>query len=79
MCWGSNDHGQLGDGTKDSRKAPADVSGLTAGVIALAAGTGHTCALKKDGSVQCWGLNDHGQLGNGSNEDSLVPVDIERR
>jgi alpha-tubulin suppressor-like RCC1 family protein len=45
-------------------------------VVGVAAGTSHTCAVLGDGSVQCWGRNDHGQLGrSGSDRDSpaLVP------
>jgi alpha-tubulin suppressor-like RCC1 family protein len=73
LCWGNNDHGQLGDGTTISRNRPAAVAGLAA-AAGLAAGAGHTCALLEDGSVFCWGLNDHGQLGDGSNQDSPVPA-----
>jgi alpha-tubulin suppressor-like RCC1 family protein len=64
-CWGRNDHGQLGNASTTSPLPIAvDVSGL-AGVAKLSAGTGHTCALKTDETVWCWGRNDDGQLGNG--------------
>lgn len=43
---------------------------------ALAAGKSHTCALMKNKSVYCWGDGGFGQLGNGSEENELVPVEV---
>ena len=75
-CWGNNIYGQLGDGTTTSRTASAEVVGLTAGVVAIAAGNGHTCAVTSTGGVKCWGDNYYGQLGDGSRTGRKVPVDV---
>jgi hypothetical protein len=45
-------------------------------VVQLAAGTSHTCARKRDRTLWCWGRNHYGQLGNGTREDSEVPVQV---
>lgn len=63
--WGRNNFGQLGDGTTTlHRTTPVQVSGLT-GVARIAAGYGHALALAHDGTVQAWGANGAGQLGDG--------------
>jgi alpha-tubulin suppressor-like RCC1 family protein len=72
-CWGLNDFGQLGDGTKIDHAAPARVTGLS-NVVSVSASSEHTCALEADKSVWCWGLNHFGELGDGTTTDSLVPV-----
>jgi alpha-tubulin suppressor-like RCC1 family protein len=75
-CWGENASGGVGDGTTINRNTPVDVPGLAAGVKAVEAGAGHTCALMQDGSVKCWGWNPNGQLGNGTTINNLLPGDV---
>jgi alpha-tubulin suppressor-like RCC1 family protein len=52
------------------------VEGLD-GVSQVAAGDGHACACRNDGSVVCWGDNSQGQLGDGTTNDSSSPVPVE--
>ncbi|MGQ0799402.1 MAG: RCC1 domain-containing protein [Pseudomarimonas sp.] len=75
-CWGNNIHGQLGDGSSTERLTAVDVSGLGNGVAAISAGALHTCALSTGGGVKCWGYNNVGQLGDGSNTNRLAPADV---
>lgn len=77
-CWGRNKYGELGDGTNQRSSEPVDVSGLASGVVAIAAGDDHTCAVNAQGGVKCWGYNNFGQLGDGTTETRNVPVDIPR-
>jgi len=70
QCWGDNRLGTLGadTGFDSYSSVPVPVAGLT-GVAAITADAGATnCALLADGTVQCWGLNWYGQLGQGSNQ-----------
>jgi alpha-tubulin suppressor-like RCC1 family protein len=75
-CWGYNEYGQLGDGTRVSRRTPANVSGLSSGVTAISAGGRHTCALPSAGGVTCWGGNESGQLGDGTVTNKTTAIDV---
>ena len=83
-CWGRNLEGQVGDGTSGQtatpRPAPQDVVSLNNDVVAVTAGSSHTCALTTKGGVKCWGRNFEGQLGNGAtsplDQPSTTPVDV---
>ncbi len=80
-CWGSNEGGQLGRETTTQCSGvacgpqPANVVGLVGNAAAVTVGAVHSCALV-DGGVKCWGANDSGQLGDGSTEASLLPVEV---
>ena len=76
-CWGLNDDGQVGEGgTAANRLQPADVKGLTRGVVQIGAGAYHTCALLEDRSVRCWGFNGNGRLGDGTTTNRSLPTPV---
>lgn len=56
-CWGDNESGELGDGTRVRRDLPVRVRELD-DVTAVALGTSSTCALRGSGKVACWGYDD---------------------
>ena len=82
-CWGSNNNGQLGDGTSTDRTTPpsSDInlgSGYTA--IGISSGGGHTCAMLNDGDMKCWGARGGGQVGDDSDftsSDQKTPVFVQ--
>lgn len=72
-CWGRNDRGQLGDGSKEaSRPFPGAIPDLEDG-IAVTTGLAQACAVRKTGAVVCWGVNDKGQLGRAAAPTPLRP------
>ncbi len=80
-CFGSNNHGTLGQGTlSGSSNVPVLVmagpgSPLQASRVAV--GWEHACALVSDGKeIVCWGLNEKGQLGDGTNTSQGYPVRV---
>ena len=71
-CWGRNDRGQIGDGTRTPRALPVRVPAIGE-VDSVAAGDLHTCAVTLAGDVFCWGAGDSGQLGDPSGGDRGLP------
>lgn len=75
QCWGSNRSGALGWGRVETPALHTKVSvvGLT-NVVELAGGGGFFCARTDAGEVWCWGRNASGELGNGTQERAISPV-----
>jgi streptogramin lyase len=76
QCWGDNTYGELGNGGSSGSNVPVAVSGLSSGVTSIIAGAWHACALTATGAVECWGLNQYGELGDGTQNNSNVPVAV---
>ncbi|MDZ7779468.1 MAG: hypothetical protein U5R14_05930 [Gemmatimonadota bacterium] len=72
-CWGANEAGQLGDGSRSDRASPVRVD-TEFRFSTLAAGVAHTCGLTSEGRAACWGQNLGGQLGDGSRDDRTIPA-----
>ncbi|MDE0318970.1 MAG: S8 family serine peptidase [Acidimicrobiaceae bacterium] len=60
-CWGRNEYGQVNPSRASGPRQRGQVRPPRSEFIALTAGFFHVCALRTDGSVQCWGRNDHSQ------------------
>jgi alpha-tubulin suppressor-like RCC1 family protein len=83
VCWGQGTYGILGDGTTSNSDSPMTVQGvggtgtLTGVKSVTITGGSSACALLTSGSVDCWGRNQFGSLGDGTLTDSLVPVAVQ--
>ena len=75
-CWGKNNNGQLGDGTESMRTSPIQVAALGNDVISFGTHELHTCAVKSNGTLWCWGNNSGGELGDGTTTKRKSPVEI---
>jgi alpha-tubulin suppressor-like RCC1 family protein len=78
-AWGFNAYGQVGDGTTVTKTIPTLISGgslLNTIVIAISAGTNHTMALSRSGTLCSWGLNTNGQLGDATVVQKTTPVGL---
>ena len=85
-AWGSNGNGRLGDGTTTDRHTPVRVKtpdrktypNLPADFtyLQVSAGGSHSLALGSEGNAYAWGFNNAGQLGNGTTNQSRVPVPV---
>ena len=83
FCWGKGIDGQLGNDTDSSQNLPVKVVAETGstdpltGIIQIANGGKHTCALNLDGEVSCWGSGLYGQRGdNGTHLPIAYPVKV---
>jgi len=75
-CWGDNGSGDLGDNSTTDSPVPVAVSGLGS-VVSLVSDGGHSyCAAQALGTVECWGNGTSGELGDGANSTSHVPVSV---
>lgn len=81
FAWGNNASGQFGDGTTNSSNVPIAIdmsSVLDSGEVItyVAANYSSSFALSNYGNLFAWGNNSHGQLGNGTNINSSVPIQV---
>ncbi|MDD5726033.1 MAG: hypothetical protein PHC53_01310 [Patescibacteria group bacterium] len=66
-CWGWNSWGQVGTGTQTNHEpSPLQVTAMGTNVVQVSTGYAHTCAVKTDGTLWCWGHNHDGEIGLGS-------------
>lgn len=76
-AWGENGFGQLGLGENLIKQQTMPVQiGTNSNWYAIAAGAGHTLALRQDGALWAWGWNDKGQLGSASTRNSYEPRQV---
>jgi len=65
-CWGWNDSGQIGDGSTGTNRLTPKKIGTSGAWASVSAGGLHTCAVTTGKSLYCWGFNQYGQVGDGT-------------
>jgi alpha-tubulin suppressor-like RCC1 family protein len=81
-CWGFNSYGQVGNGDSGNNFTAATVvlnaggTGPLVGVRTVVTGDDHSCALLTNAQVRCWGDNSFGELGEGSQDESHLPIAV---
>lgn len=78
-CWGNGGHGQLGLGgaLELGLKSPATaILASGSGFVRLAAGERTSCGIDDDGALFCWGRNETGEVGDGTNSGRSAPVAV---
>jgi alpha-tubulin suppressor-like RCC1 family protein len=75
-CWGGNTSGQLGFNNKASTNTATAVTvlGDAGAPLSMTLGGSHTCIVRSDGVVLCWGAGSYGQLGDNTGTDQTLPV-----
>jgi len=80
LCWGKNTSGQLGIGSsRDAQRTPVEVKGGRQDWLRVAAGAAHTCGIRGDQELSCWGSNDMAQLGSemlGPDGEPIALIDL---
>jgi len=74
FCWGSNGNYQLGIGTYDQKKTSPFQVGTDTDWSKLGVGAYHTCAIKTNGALFCWGQNGDGRCGDGTTNSPMSPA-----
>lgn len=76
LTWGANGFGELGQGDRSHRNLASMVNAPDTRWRVVAAGSRHSCGIQDDGSLWCWGVNVHGQLGVGDTTERLSPTRV---
>jgi alpha-tubulin suppressor-like RCC1 family protein len=72
-CWGRVAYLNA-NGSPQTSKKPYLVSGTPSGAHGLSVGVKHTCVLDTSNYVWCWGVNDRGQIGDGTTKFKIKPI-----
>jgi alpha-tubulin suppressor-like RCC1 family protein len=75
-CWGSGSYGQIGDGASVARTLPTPTDSLARAASQISLGSRHTCVLRVDAVMNCWGRNLEGELGDGTLLDRALPITV---